>query len=299
MLLAFAAYRDTLRGEARARCIERARAGAGRPHAAGREVSPALVAAVLTLVYADELDLALQVSQEGRSLAEDARRPRELRPRLGRHGSRAARHGSAAGGGGRRQRRPRRCPANQPVARAYAAGSLVKVLLKRGDLAAAETALAEAGVDSGHVPGSLHAADPLNALGSLHLAQGASGGGARRLPRHTGPRRARGVPQPRGRALALGGGARAAAPRPPRRGAAARERGAGAVPRVGRSDDGRAKPPRARARRGRAARTRAARGGRRRARRVTGGIRDAGDAGRARRGPEERQPASPRARAAA
>ena len=172
MLLAFAAYRDTLRGEARTRCIERATAALDGRALLAEEVSPALVAAVLTLVYADELGLALQVSQEGHSLAETHGAPasfalasagvaRVLHD-MGRllEAEAVASVGLAA------------CPANQPVARAYAAGSLVKVLLKRGDLAAAETALDEAGVDSGHVPGSLHAADPLNALGSLHLAQG-------------------------------------------------------------------------------------------------------------------------------
>jgi DNA-binding CsgD family transcriptional regulator len=172
MLLAFAAYRDTLRGEARARCVERTRrALAGGTLLAG-EVSPALVAAVLTLVYADELDLALRVAQEGRSLAEEHGDPASFA--LASAGVARVLHdkgrlleAEAVGGVGLAA-----CPANQAVARAYAAGSVVKVLLKRGDLTGAEAALSAAGLDSGHVPGSLHAADPLNALGSLHLVQG-------------------------------------------------------------------------------------------------------------------------------
>ena len=70
------------------------------------EVSPAVVAAVLTLVYADELDLALRVAQEGLSLAEEHGDPASFA--LASAGVARVLHdcGQAAGGGGRRQRRP-------------------------------------------------------------------------------------------------------------------------------------------------------------------------------------------------
>jgi DNA-binding CsgD family transcriptional regulator/tetratricopeptide (TPR) repeat protein len=172
MLLAFAAYRDTLRGEARARCVERATVALDGGALLAAELSPALVSAVLTLVYTDELELALRVSQEGRSLAEQHGAPASFA--LASAGVARVLHdmgrlleAEAVGSVGLAA-----CPATHAVARAYAAGSVVKVLVKRGDLEGAAAALAEAGLDSGHVPVSLHAADPLNALGALHLAQG-------------------------------------------------------------------------------------------------------------------------------
>jgi ATP/maltotriose-dependent transcriptional regulator MalT len=172
MLLAYAAFGDTLRGENRVRCIERAEQAMSGPEFLTEEASTSFLVVIQVLLYADQLDPALRVMKEARSLAE----------RRGSPGSYAL----ASTGIARVLHDMGRlleaeadidgvleaCPEDQPVARAYLATTLAHVLLKRGDLAAAERALAQAGFDRRSVPRSLLAANPLTVHGLLHLAQG-------------------------------------------------------------------------------------------------------------------------------
>ena len=172
MLLAFSAFRDTLRGESRALCIARAKEALEGGELLAEEASTAFLAVVQTLIYADELDLALLVSREARSLAEARGAPASFATASAAmvrvlHDMGRLLEAEAIGAAGLAA-----CPRNQPVAKAYAVTTLAHVLLKRGDLAAAESTLAEADLDSAHVPRSLLAANPLMVHGLVHLAQG-------------------------------------------------------------------------------------------------------------------------------
>ena len=127
------------------RCIERAKRP--WPAAALTARRPRLLVVMqCVLLYADELDLALRVMREARSLAEEHGAPGELRARLGRDSRVLHDMGRLleAEADARRPGRsaPRTSPSPGPMRPA-----LAKVLLKRGDLAAAETALSEAGFD--------------------------------------------------------------------------------------------------------------------------------------------------------
>ena len=127
---------------------------------------------IQVLLYADQLDLVLRVMREARSLAEERGSPGSYA--LASTGIVRVLHdmGRLLEAEADIDGVLEACPEDQPVARAYLATTLAHVLLKRGDLAAAERALAEGGFDRSSVPRSLLAANPLTVHGLLHSAQG-------------------------------------------------------------------------------------------------------------------------------
>jgi ATP/maltotriose-dependent transcriptional regulator MalT len=64
------------------------------------------------------------------------------------------------------------CPEGHLICGQYAATVLAHILIKRGDLDGAATALSWGGFDQNEVPRSLHTANPLAIRGRLHLVRG-------------------------------------------------------------------------------------------------------------------------------
>lgn len=171
-LLGFAAFRDMLRGEARNRCIDRAREALAGGALLEREVTPSLVAVAVTLFAADEPGVVMRLAQQARSLAEARGAPTGFAlasAAIARvyHDKGSLFEAEAFGAVGLEA-----CPQNEALAKAYVVATMAWVHLKRGDLAAAEASLSRADLDRSHVPTSLHAANPLSCHGFLHLAQG-------------------------------------------------------------------------------------------------------------------------------